>query len=97
MVDTTATDCDSCYKALIDQMTRPDQDFPAWDRDDHTFLRWYIGKQLEILAASGRGTEYILPAGRQEGVEEGDLNATLATFQVLASCSSAVKYCSTFY
>ena len=67
-----ATDSDSCFKALIDQMTQPHQDFPAWDRDDHTFLRWYICKQLEILASSGRGPDYI---------QGGDIDATLATFQ----------------
>jgi hypothetical protein len=70
-----ATDSDSCFKALIDQMTLPGQDFPAWDRDDHTFLRWYICKQLEILASTGRGPDYILPGSN------GDVNATLATFQ----------------
>ncbi len=85
-----ATDCDSCFKALIDQMTQPGQDFPAWDRDDHTFLRWYVCKQLEILAASGRGAEYILAASGRDGADDSlageeqqsDMNATLASFQV---------------
>jgi len=85
-----ATDCDSCFKALIDQMTQPGQDFPAWDRDDHTFLRWYVCKQLEILAASGRGADYILAASGRDGADDilageeqqSDINATLASFQV---------------
>jgi hypothetical protein len=74
-----ATDCDSCFKALIDQMTRPGQDFPAWDRDDHTFLRWYIYKQLEILAGSGRGQEFIMAAAPDQPA--GDVDAALAAFQ----------------
>jgi hypothetical protein len=87
-----ATDCDSCFKALIDQMTQPGQDFPAWDRDDHTFLRWYVCKQLEILAASGRGADYIQAASGRDGADDSlageeqqsDMNATLASFQVPA-------------
>jgi hypothetical protein len=71
-------------------MTQPGQDFPAWDRDDHTFLRWYVCKQLEILAASGRGADYILAASGRDGADDilageeqqSDINATLASFQV---------------
>ena len=38
-------------RALLDQMNQPGQDFKVWDRDDYSFLRWYICKQMEIHLA----------------------------------------------
>ena len=52
-------DGDNCFKALLDQMSQPHQDFKVWERDDFSFLRWYIVKQLEIHIAAGRSEEYI--------------------------------------
>ena len=34
---------------LLDQMKREDQDFKVWERDDYSFLRWYVTKQMETL------------------------------------------------
>ena len=38
---------DSCLMSLLDQMNRDDQDFKVWERDDYSFLRWYVTKQME--------------------------------------------------
>ena len=40
---------DSCLMSLLDQMNRDDQDFKVWERDDFSFLRWYVTKQMEAL------------------------------------------------
>ena len=34
----------------LSQMNREDQDFKVWERDDYSFLRWYVTKQMESLA-----------------------------------------------
>jgi len=55
-------DGDNCLKALIDQMSQPGQDFKVWDRDDYSFLRWYIAKQLEIHVSAGKADHYVRPS-----------------------------------
>eukprot|EP00092_Neocalanus_flemingeri_P000855 GFUD01000912.1.p1 GENE.GFUD01000912.1~~GFUD01000912.1.p1 ORF type:complete len:2609 (-),score=679.76 GFUD01000912.1:80-7906(-) len=52
-------DGDNCLKALIDQMSLPGQDFKVWDREDYSFLRWYIAKQLEIQISAGKAENYV--------------------------------------
>lgn len=52
-------DGDNCLKALLDQMSQPDQDFKVWEKDDFPFLRWYIAKQLEIQVSAGRAASYV--------------------------------------
>merc|ERR1712012_1528843 len=52
-------DGDNCFKALLDQMSQPNQDFKVWEKDDFSFLRWYIVKQLEIHIAAGRTNDYV--------------------------------------
>ena len=52
-------DGDNCFKALLDQMSQPNQDFKVWEKDDFSFLRWYIIKQLEIQVAAGRTNDYV--------------------------------------
>ena len=54
-----ARDGDNCFKALLDQMCQPNQDFKVWEKDDFSFLRWYVSKQLEIQLAAGRATNYV--------------------------------------
>ena len=54
-----AKDGDNCFKALLDQMSQPNQDFKVWEKDDFAFLRWYISKQLEIQLAAGKATHYV--------------------------------------
>ena len=52
-------DGDNCFKALLDQMSQPNQDFKVWEKDDFSFLRWYIVKQLEIHIAADRADHFI--------------------------------------
>lgn len=52
-------DGDNCFKALLDQMSQPNQDFKVWEKDDFSFLRWYIIKQLEIHVAAGRTNDFV--------------------------------------
>ena len=54
-----ARDGDNCFKALLDQMSQPNQDFKVWEKDDFAFLRWYISKQLEIQLAAGKADHYV--------------------------------------
>ena len=54
-----ARDGDNCFKALLDQMSQPNQDFKVWEKDDFAFLRWYISKQIEIQLAAGKVDHYI--------------------------------------
>ena len=42
---------DGCLVSLLDQMNREGQDFKVWERDDFSFLRWYVTKQMESLIA----------------------------------------------
>ena len=50
---------DSCLVALLDQMSRCGDDYKVWDKDDHTFLYWYICKQMEIQISSGNGAGFL--------------------------------------
>ena len=54
-----AKDGDNCFKALLDQMSQPNQDFKVWEKDDFSFLRWYVAKQLEIQLAAGKAAHYV--------------------------------------
>ena len=40
---------DGCIIELLDQMNREDQDFKVWERNDFSFLRWYVTRQMETL------------------------------------------------
>ena len=59
-------DGDNCFKALLDQMSQPNQDFKVWEKDDFSFLRWYVIKQLEIHIAAGRSEHYIPQTNNSE-------------------------------
>jgi len=50
---------DSCLVALLDQMSRSGDDFKVWDKDDHTFLRWYITRQMDIQIGTGKASEFL--------------------------------------
>ena len=45
----TVNEGDQCLLHLLDQMKREDQDFKVWERDDFSFLRWYVTRQMETL------------------------------------------------
>ena len=50
---------DSCLVALLDQMHSPGQDFKVWDKDDHSFLYWYICKQMDIQISNGTAANFL--------------------------------------
>ena len=62
-------DGDNCFKALLDQMCQPNQDFNVWEKDDFSFLRWYISKQLEIQLAAGKSELYVHQS-HKENIED---------------------------
>ena len=47
--DLSVDEGDQCLLNLLDQMKREDQDFKVWERDDFSFLRWYVTRQMETL------------------------------------------------
>jgi len=68
--DELPKDGDNCFKALLDQMSQPDQDFKVWEKDDYSFLRWYIVKQLEIHIGAGRADNFIRSSETHRNTEE---------------------------
>ena len=50
---------DQCLLNLLDQMKREDQDFKVWERDDYTFLRWYVTRQMETLFGKVENLKFV--------------------------------------
>ena len=50
---------DSCLVSLMDQMMLAGEDFKVWDKDDHTFLSWYIIKQMDSQISSGKASTFL--------------------------------------
>ena len=50
---------DQCLLNLLDQMKRDDQDFKVWERDDFSFLRWYVTRQMETLHGKVENLKFI--------------------------------------
>jgi len=50
---------DGCLVSLLDQMNQEGQDFKVWERDDFSFLRWYVTKQMESLMTKVEVTNFV--------------------------------------
>merc|ERR1719507_624606 len=50
---------DGCLVSLLDQMNKEGQDFKVWERDDFSFLRWYVTKQMESLMNKVSCTNFV--------------------------------------
>jgi len=50
---------DQCLLNLLDQMKREDQDFKVWERDDFSFLRWYVTRQMETLHGKVENLKFV--------------------------------------
>jgi len=62
---------DSCLASLLDQMSRSGEDFKVWDKDDHTFLQWYINKQMDIQIGTGKSAEFLnLPDDHKDHIHK---------------------------
>merc|ERR1712012_547084 len=50
---------DGCLVSLLDQMNQEGQDFKVWERDDFSFLRWYVTKLMESLMTKVEVTNFV--------------------------------------
>ena len=57
--DPSVSEGDQCLLNLLDQMKREDQDFKVWERDDFSFLRWYVTRQMETLHGKVENLKFV--------------------------------------
>ena len=57
--DLSVEEGDRCLLNLLDQMKREDQDFKVWERDDFSFLRWYVTRQMETLHGKVENLKFV--------------------------------------
>ena len=58
-IDPSVSEGDQCLLNLLDQMKREDQDFKVWERDDFSFLRWYVTRQMETLHGKVENLKFV--------------------------------------
>ena len=50
---------DTCLVSLMSQMMLAGEDFKVWDKDDHSFLSWYIVKQMDAQISTGKAATFL--------------------------------------